>query len=94
MELDGHLRGHTFMHLELPPQLWEADTEDEPFLRMLGEVIVVGLGRGNELADLVLTASNVTVEADEEPLVSPGDYVAVTVRGAGGRSGRRGGAAP
>jgi hypothetical protein len=87
MEIDGYLRAHAFMQIERPPELWEADTEDEPFLRMLGEMIVIGLGRGNELADLVLSASNVTVETEddeEEPAwLEPGDYVALTVRGAG-----------
>jgi len=84
MELDGHLWGHAFMRVESPPLLWEADTEDEAFLRMLGEMIVIGLGRGNELGDLVLKASNVTVEPDDEdPSLDEGDYVAVTVRGAG-----------
>jgi hypothetical protein len=87
MELDGYLRAHAFMQIERPPQLWEADTDEEPFLRMLGEMIVIGLGRGNELGDLVLAASNVTVEPEdddeEETWPPPGDYVVVTVRGAG-----------
>ncbi len=72
------------MRVECPPLLWEADTEEEAFLRMLGEMIVIGLGRGNELGDLVLNASNVAVEPDDEdPWLDEGDYVAVTVRGAG-----------
>jgi hypothetical protein len=84
VELNGYLRAHAFMQVERPPELWEPDTQDEPFLHMLGEMIVVGLGRGNELADLVLNASNVTVEPDEEgDQIPPGDYVALTVRGAG-----------
>lgn len=84
MELDGYLRAHAFMQVERPPLLWEADTEDEAFLRMLGEMIVIGLGRGNELGDLVLSVANVTVEPDDEdPSLDEGDYVAVTVRGAG-----------
>lgn len=86
MELDRYLLAHGFMRVECPPLLWEADTEDDAFLHMLGEMIVIGLGRGSELGDLVLSASNVTVEPDdeEEPeWLPPGDYVAVTVRGAG-----------
>ncbi|HEX6331601.1 MAG TPA: hypothetical protein VF129_10005 [Actinomycetota bacterium] len=84
MELGGYLRAHAFLRVERPPLLWEADTEDEPFLRMLGEMIVIGLGRGNELGNLVLNVSNMTVEPNEEPpSIPPGDYVAVTVRGAG-----------
>ena len=84
MRLEGYLRAHAFMRVEQPPLLWEVDTEDEPFLHMLGEMIVIGLGRGNELGDLVLNVSNVTVEPDDEdPWLDEGDYVAVTVRGAG-----------
>jgi hypothetical protein len=73
------------MKVEHPPQTWEADAEDEAFLRVLGEMIVIGLGRGNELADLTLNVSNVTVEPDdyEEASIPGGDFVAVTVRGAG-----------
>jgi hypothetical protein len=86
VELDGYLRAHAFMQVERPPELWEVDTRDEPFLRMLGEMIVIGLNRGNDLADLVLAAANVTVEPerdDEKARLAPGDYVALTVRGAG-----------
>jgi hypothetical protein len=49
MDLEALLRAHPFMKVERPPQLWSPDTEDEPFLRMLGEMIALGLGRGNEL---------------------------------------------
>jgi hypothetical protein len=87
VELDGYLRAHAFMRVERPPELWEADTEDEAFLHLLGEMIVIGLGRGNELGELVLNVANVTVEPDgEEPETMwppPGDYVALTVRGDG-----------
>jgi hypothetical protein len=88
VELDGYLRGHAFMRVERPPELWEPDTDDEHFLRMLGLMIVIGLNRGNELADLVLSVANVTVEPDEdeedeEAWLPEGDYVAVTIRGAG-----------
>jgi hypothetical protein len=67
--------------------MWSPDTEDEPFLLMLGEMIALGLGRGTELADLTLNISNVTVdpdaEDDEGEAIPEGDYVAITVRGAG-----------
>ena len=67
--------------------LWEPETEDEPFLRMLGEMIALGLGRGNELEDLTLNVSNVVVERDEDDeeveWIPEGEYVAITVRGAG-----------
>lgn len=85
MDLEAHLRSHAFMKVERPPLMWSPDTEDEPFLLMLGEMIALGLGRGTELADLTLNISNVTVDAedDEGEAIPDGDYVAVTVRGAG-----------
>jgi hypothetical protein len=87
VKLDALLRAHGFMNVERPPELWDVDTGEERFLLMLGEMIVIGLGRGNDLADLVLNVSNVTVEPDEDPVerawAEPGDYVAITVRGAG-----------
>ncbi|MGH7541691.1 MAG: hypothetical protein ACRELC_11895 [Gemmatimonadota bacterium] len=88
MRFDAILRAHGFMRTERPPALWEADTNLEPFLKTLGEMIALGLGRGNELAELTLNVSNMTVEPDEDPdeegaWIPDGDYVAVTVRGAG-----------
>jgi hypothetical protein len=87
MDLQALVRAHGFMRTEAPPEIWEADTQDEPFLKMLGEMIVIGLGRGNDLAELVLNVSNVTIEPDEDledrAWAEPGDYVAITVRGAG-----------
>jgi hypothetical protein len=84
MDLEALLRAHAFMKTERPPQLWNPDTGDEPFLRMLGEMIALGLGRGTELADLTLSVSNVTIEPDDEGESIPeGDYVAITVRGHG-----------
>jgi hypothetical protein len=86
MDLEAHLRSHAFMKVERPPLMWSPDTEDEPFLLVLGEMIALGLGRGTELADLTLNVSNVTVDPDEDEegeSIPEGDYVAVTVRGAG-----------
>lgn len=87
MDLAALLRAHAFMKVERPPLLWSPDTEDEPFLRMLGEMIALGLGRGNQLRDLTLNVSNVVVEPDEgdEEMewVPDGEYVAITVRGPG-----------
>lgn len=88
MRFDGILMAHGFMQTERPPLMWEADTDDERFIPLLGEMIVVGLNAGNELAQLTLAVSNVTVEEDdddpeESPWVEPGDYVAVTVKGPG-----------
>jgi hypothetical protein len=88
VEFEAILRAHAFMRTERPPETWEADTDDERFLPVLGEMIALGLGRGNELADLTLNVSNVTVAPDDDPdeeaeWIPQGDYVAVSVRGAG-----------
>jgi hypothetical protein len=84
MDLDGPLRAQSAVKVERPPTLWEADTETEPFLALLGQLIALGLGRGNELADLTLNVSNVVVEPDdEEGSISEGEFVAITLRGAG-----------
>jgi hypothetical protein len=89
VRFDEILQAHAFMQTERPPLLWEADTDDERFLPMLGEMIVIGLGRGNALADLVLAVTNVVVQEDseedeDEPTwLEPGEYVAVTVKGPG-----------
>lgn len=76
------------MKVERPPEIWEGDTEDVRFLPLLGEMIASGLAKSAQLADLTLSVSNVVVERaedDDEPLLSPepGEYVAVTVLGAG-----------
>ena len=89
MRFDEILTAHGFMRTERPPLMWEADTDDERFIPLLGEMIVVALNAGNELARLTLAVSNVTVESEEgddpeeTPWVEPGDYVAVTVKGPG-----------
>lgn len=83
IDLDALLTAHAFMRVERPPELWQVDVEDEPFIRMLGEMIVVGLLHHDVLADLTINASNVTVGDDGPDGVAPGDYVAMTVRGPG-----------
>ena len=87
MDLDGPLRAQASLKVERPPMLWEAETEVEPFLALLGQMIALGLGRGNELRDLTLNVSNVVVEPDQDDeeveWIPGGEYVAITVRGAG-----------
>ena len=83
IDLDALLKSHAFMRVERPPELWQVDVDDEPFIRMLGEMIVVGLLHHDVLAELTLNASNITVGDDGPEDVAPGDYVAVTVRGPG-----------
>jgi hypothetical protein len=84
MKLDATLRAHGFMRIERPPLLWEIDVaDDRPFFRLLGELIAHGLGRGSELSELLLAASNVTIEPETLREVAAGDYVALTIRGRG-----------
>jgi hypothetical protein len=80
MELGPYLNAHAFLRVERPPALWEADADDEPVLRMVGEMIAAALARGAELSAIVLRANNVTVESEEgnhSPAV--GDYVVLSV---------------
>jgi hypothetical protein len=83
IDLDALLNAHAFMVVERPPQLWEVDVDDESFIRMLGEMIVVGLLHHDVLAGLTLNVSNVTVGDDGPEGVATGDYVAVTIEGPG-----------
>jgi hypothetical protein len=84
MKLGAILNAHAFMNVERAPELWDVRTEDEAFIRLLGEMIAAGLGKGAPLGELTLNASNVVVEEDpseESRLPAPGDYVAITVSG-------------
>jgi hypothetical protein len=86
VRIERYLQAHGFLRVELPPELWEVDTEEEPFVQTVGQLLAVGLGRGIELEELILSASNVTAEPDpddEDAWLVPGDYVAVSVRGVG-----------
>lgn len=83
IDLDALLTAHAFMRVEPPRELWQVDVDDEPFIRMLGEMIVVGLLHHEVLAELALNASNVTINEDGPDGVAPGDYVAVTIHGPG-----------
>ena len=83
IDLESLLNAHAFMRVERPPSLWEVDVDDEPFIRMLGEMIVVGLLHHDVLAELTLNVSNVTVGDDGPDGVGSGDYVAISVLGPG-----------
>lgn len=82
IDLDALLRSHAFMRVERPQELWEVDVLDEPFIRMLGELIVVGLLHHEVLAELTLNLNNVTSD-DPPDGVAPGDFLALTIRGGG-----------
>ena len=75
------LRAHDYMRVERPPLLWDLSAEPEAFFRLLGEMISRGLTRGNELGGLTLKADNITIGPDGP--ADPGDYVGITVFGAG-----------
>jgi hypothetical protein len=81
VDLAPYLRAHAFVHVERPPLLWRVDTDEVPFLRVLGQMLAYGLRGGRELAELTLNVSNVVVEPDAgEERLEPGEYVAITVR--------------
>jgi len=84
MKLDGIVRAHEFMHIERPPVLWEADSQDEVFIRLLGEMIAFALQRSPDVSTLTLNVANVVVDPEASSGRMPaGEYVAVTVRGPG-----------
>jgi hypothetical protein len=83
MKLDGIVRAHEFMHIERPPGLWEADTEDEVFIRLLGEMISFALQRSLDVSALTLNVANVVVDPHAGEGTPAGEYLAVTVRGPG-----------
>jgi len=81
VDLRPYLRAHGYLRVEQPPALWEADCDDELLIRLTGELIASALVRGTDLPDVLLRASNVVVTEGDEP--TPGDYVALTLEGAG-----------
>jgi hypothetical protein len=83
IDLEALLRAHAFLRVERPPELWTVDVLDGPFIRMLGEMIVVGLLHHDVLAELTLNVANVTVEAEPPDGVAPGDYVSISILGPG-----------
>jgi hypothetical protein len=82
MDLGPYLRAHSYLRVERPFTLWPADVDDVALIRLTGELLAFALGRGTELADIVMRANNVTVPDDDSP-VAAGDYVALTIKGAG-----------
>jgi hypothetical protein len=73
-----------FMHIERPAVLWEADTQDEVFIRLLGEMISFALQRSLDVSALTLNVANVVIDPHAARGGTPaGEYLAVTVRGPG-----------
>jgi hypothetical protein len=84
VRLDPILNAHPYLRVERPPVLWNAEADDEAFLRLLGEMISAGLVRnGGELEGITLNVSNLTVEPDVGDSVPHGDHVSVTIRSRG-----------
>jgi len=83
VDIDALMNEHAFMSVERQQSLWEVNVDDEPFIRMLGEMIVVGILHHDVLAELTLNASNVTVGDDGPDGVGSGDYVAISIKGPG-----------
>jgi hypothetical protein len=83
-ELEGILNSHAFLRVERPPMLWETEVDLEAFIRALGEMIAAGLARnGQELSEITLNVSNVTVEPETAGPMPAGGFVAVTIRSGG-----------
>ena len=82
MDLGPYLRAHSYLRVERPFTLWDAEVDDVALIRLTGELLAAALVRGTELADIVLRANNVTV-TDGGGAAPVGDYVALTFVGAG-----------
>jgi hypothetical protein len=81
VDLVPYLRAHAYLRTEWPAGLWAADCDDELLIRLTGELLSAALVRGTQLEDIGLAASNVVVGEGTVP--APGDYVALSVDGAG-----------
>jgi hypothetical protein len=78
MKLDGIVRAHEFMRIERPPFLWEPDTQDEVFIRLLGEMIAFALQRSPDVSTLTLNVANVVVDSHAAGEGMPaGEYLAI-----------------
>jgi hypothetical protein len=83
INVESMLRAHSYMRTHRPPDSWNLEADDQTFFGLLGEMIVAGMHRGNDLGDLTLSVTNVTVLPGTEGPIPTGDHVAVTVSGAG-----------
>ena len=77
------LRAHSYLRTEAPPDPWQPDADDETFFGLLGEMLAMGLAKGNELGDLTLSFANVTIDDQASDPMPAGNHVAVTIRGPG-----------
>jgi hypothetical protein len=83
-EFQALLNAHPYLRVERPSTVWTPEAELEPFIRLLGEMIAAGLARnGQQLAEITLNVSNVTVEPRAAGPIPEGDFVAITIRSTG-----------
>lgn len=83
VSVEAMLRAHAYMRTGRPSDTWDPDVDDQTFFALLGEMIVVGLHHGNELGELTLSVTNVTVMPGAEGPIPAGDHVAITISGRG-----------
>ena len=82
MDLGPLLVAHSFLIVERPPTLWPVEVDDEPLIRLLGEMIAAALAGDSALGEIILRANNVTINTGDGP-VGDGDYVALSVLASG-----------
>jgi hypothetical protein len=83
VSVEAMLRAHAYMRTGRPSDTWDPDVDDRTFFALLGEMIVMGLHRGNELGELTLSVTNVTVMPGADGPIPAGDHVAITISGRG-----------
>jgi len=83
VNVESMLRAHAYMRTGRPSDTWDPDVDDQTFFALLGEMIVVGMRRGNDLGELTLSITNVTVMPGADGPIPPGDHVAITISGHG-----------
>jgi hypothetical protein len=83
VSVESMLRAHSYMRTGRPSDTWDPDVDDQTFFALLGEMIVVGMHRGNDLGELTLSITNVTVMPGAEGPIPAGDHVAITISGRG-----------
>lgn len=83
INVESMLRAHSYMRTQRPPDAWDLEADDQTFFGLLGEMIVAGMHRGNELSELTLSVANVTVLPGADGPIPAGNHVALSVVGRG-----------
>jgi hypothetical protein len=50
VDLGPYLRAHSYLRVERPFTLWDADVEDVALIRLTGEMLAAALARGTRTA--------------------------------------------